>query len=158
LPPGAISLVCDSWNAVAHAAPISVLLHLAAHAISNDGDAFGPAERREQRLVASDSGPQHLDEAADALARFAGPVLAREGDPGIEARDVVPIGDRDDVRISGLIDVVRAVPMRWTIGGREALGDPRQRLCCRRGRATSILHAEVSHHHAADLRLVARHE
>ena len=102
-------------NTIAHAAPIGVLLHLAAHLIGDDGDALGPAERGKQGFVAIDPWPQHLDEAADCFDAASGPGVARGLEPCIEAPDIVPIGDRDHIRKTRLIEILGAVPMRRTM-------------------------------------------
>src|SRR6185312_1872330 len=146
------------WNAIAHAAPIGVLLHFAAHALGDDGNAFGAAERRKQRFIAGDAGPQHLDEAANALATLAGPGLARRCKPSVEASDIVPIGDQHDIREPGLIDIMRAIPMRGTIGTGQPRGDLGKRARRNRWRIAVILQAEIGHHDMADRRLVTGHE
>jgi hypothetical protein len=101
--------------------------------------------------------PQHLDEAADAFrGTAAGPGLARLAKPGIEAPSVVPIGDRDDIGEAGLIDILRAVPMRGPIVDGKARRDLRQRVDRCGRRLAAILHPEIGHDHARDRGLVAR--
>src|ERR1700722_6410552 len=102
--------------------------------------------------------PQHLDEAADALATVAGPGVARGFEPCIEAADVVPIGDRDHIRKTRLIDIVGAVPMRRTGGPCKARGDLRERLHCDGRWIAAILHPKISHNNTIGRGLMARDE
>jgi len=56
-----------------------VLQDLAAHAVGENGDTFGPAKRREQRLIAFHRGAERFDEGPEPVIGplLAGPALAR---------------------------------------------------------------------------------
>src|SRR5580658_9956876 len=130
-----------SRNAVAHAAPIGVLHHLAAQGLSKHRYTLGAAQRREQRFVIVDRRAQHFEEHPDpgAMVTAAGPALARCGNPGLEGSALVPIGYGNLVGKAGFVQITGAVPMSWTGGASETCRKPFHRRARRRRGGAGVL-------------------